>query len=261
MVHLRFLVAAMAVITVAILAIGGSGGAAPLVSARHTQATQMTVWDGVYTSDQAARGRDVYVSHCSSCHLADLGGSAEARPLVGDGFMLDWREDNLNSLFNRVRTLMPFDDPATLEAGAYLDSIAYILQANEFPAGNRELTVEGLADIQIQSREGPGLVPSFALVRVVGCLARSAGNGWVLSRSTVAVRTDDPSVSSSEELGRIAAEPLGARTFALMSVYPDPSPHAGHTMEAKGFLIRGADGAGDSVNVSTLGMVSPTCEP
>ena len=174
MVHLRFLVVAVAVITVAILAIGGSGGAAPLVSARHTQATQMTVWDGVYTSDQAARGRDVYVSHCSSCHLADLGGSAEARPLVGDGFMLDWREDNLNSLFNRVRTLMPFDDPATLEDVAYLDSIAYILQANEFPAGSRELTVEGLADIQIQSREGPGLVPSFALVRVVGCLARPA---------------------------------------------------------------------------------------
>ncbi len=48
-----------------------------------SQDSRTTVWDGVYTADQAARGKVVYDSHCSSCHLADLGGSLEVRPLAG----------------------------------------------------------------------------------------------------------------------------------------------------------------------------------
>ena len=219
----------------------------------------MTVWDGVYTADQAARGKVVYDSHCSSCHLADLGGSQEARPLAGDRFMEDWREDTLHSLFTRIRSLMPFDDPATLGDEAYLDSVAYILQFNGFPAGTRELRPDGLADIRIEGREGPASVPSFALVQVVGCLTRGADNSWSLTRSTEAVRTRDPSASTADELLARVAEPLGAQTFTLMNAYPDPVPHAGHKMEAKGFLIRGPDE--DRINVSTLGMVAPVCQP
>ena len=44
-----------------------------------------------------------------------------------------------------------------------------------------------------------------------------------------------------------------------MAVYPDPAAHAGHVMEAKGFLIRSPDG--DRINVSTLGMVAAACGP
>ena len=227
-------------------------------SAQASQQSRTTVWDGVYTEDQAARGEAVYDNHCSACHLADLGGSLEARPLAGDRFMEDWREDTLDTLFTRIRTLMPFDNPATLSDAAYLDSVAYILQFNGFPAGRLELTAEGLADVQIEGRDGPEQVPSFALVKVVGCLTQGA-DGWILARSTDAVRTSDPSSSAADELEALEAEPLGARTFVLMSVYPDPTSHAGHKMEAKGFLIRDPDG--DRINVSTLGMVAPACHP
>ena len=258
-VHSRLTVAGLMVPALLTLMMGRPGGASLAVGVRASQATYTTVWDGVYTTDQAARGEAAYDNHCSSCHLPDLRGSAEARPLAGDAFMLDWREDNLNSLFTRIRTLMPFDDPATLGESTYLDSVAYILQVNGFPAGSRELTVGSLAEVRIEARDGPGQVPSFALVRVVGCLTRAADNSWVLNQSTAAVRTNDPSGSSDGELSRLAAQPLGTRSFALMSVYPDPTPHAGHMMEAKGFLVRGTDGAADSVNVSTLGMISTTC--
>ena len=44
-----------------------------------------------------------------------------------------------------------------------------------------------------------------------------------------------------------------------MAVYPDPAAHAGHRMEAKGFLIRSPDG--NRINVSTLGMVGAACGP
>ena len=91
-----------------------------------------TVWDGVYTAGQAARGKVVYDTSCGACHLPDMSGSDEARPLAGERFMQDWREDTLHTLFVRIRNLMPFDEPATLSADAYLDSVAYILEFNGF---------------------------------------------------------------------------------------------------------------------------------
>ena len=217
-----------------------------------------TVWDGVYTAEQAARGKVVYDSSCGACHLPDMSGSDEARPLAGDRFMQDWREDTLHTLFVRIRNLMPFNEPATLTEDAYLDSVAYILEFNGFPPGDRELLPDGLADIRIEGREGPAEVPSFALVQVVGCLTEDAG-GWLLTNSTRAVRTRDPSASTEDELSALGARRPGTRTFALMNVYPNPASHAGHRMAVKGFLIR--DPAGDRINVSSLGMVAAACAP
>ena len=202
------------------------------------QDDRVTVWDGIYTAGQAARGKAVYDSHCAACHGSDLSGSSEARPLAGERFMQDWREDNVNSLFTRIRRLMPFDDPATLSDAAYLDSVAYI---------------------RIEGRDGPGPVPSFALVQVIGCLSRGPDGDWMLTRSTAAARTRDPAGSPPEELEGFAAQALGDRTFTLMSAYPDPAAHAGHRMEAKGFLIRNPDG--DRINLSSLAMISPACAP
>ncbi len=232
---------------------------ASAAAAAGVQESRTTVWDGVYTAEQAARGETVYASHCSSCHQADFSGTEEASPLSGDAFMQAWREDTVGNLYTRVRNLMPFDEPASLGDGAYLDSVAYLLQANGFPAGSRELTASGAADVRIEAEDGPGEVPSFALVQVVGCLARGDDATWVLTGATRAVRTDDPSESSPEALAALAGRPPGDRTFELMAVYPDPAAHAGHTMEAKGFLIRSP--AGDRINVSTLGMVADACGP
>ena len=241
-------------LTVVLLSLAGAVGPAGA-----TQENRTTVWDGVYTAEQAARGEAVYESHCSSCHQADFRGTEEASALAGDAFMEAWREDSVGNLYTRVRNLMPFDEPATLSDAAYLDSVAYLLQVNGFPAGPRELTAAGAADIRIEDEDGPGEVPSFALVRVVGCLARGDDTGWVLTEATRAVRTEDPSESSAEALAALADESLGTRTFELMAVYPDPAAHAGHRMEAKGFLIRSPDG--NRINVSTLGMVGAACGP
>ena len=234
--------------------------AVPLGGPPEAQAGQeeerTTVWDGVYTAEQAARGKIVYDRNCGACHLPDMSGSDEARPLAGERFMQDWREDTVHTLFTRIRNLMPFDEPATLGEQAYLDSVAYILEFNGFPPGDRELTPDGLADLRIEGREGPAEVPSFALVQVVGCLTED-GAGWRLTNATRAVRTRDPSAATEDELGALGARPPGTRTFGLMNVYPDPSAHAGHRMAVKGFLIR--DPAGDRINVSSLGMVAAAC--
>ena len=246
---------------VAALAIATAGAAATSPAPAGTaQDAQRTVWDGVYSEAQAERGRVAYARHCASCHAADLSGSLEARPLAGPRFMQDWSEDTVHTLYTRVRDLMPFDDPATLTDDVYLDSVAYILQYNGFPAGEADLDPERLAGIRIQGRDGPGPVPSFALVQVVGCLTAAAGGDWMLTGSTEAVRTRDPAASDAEALAALAEEGAsGTATFSLMSVYPDPAEHAGHRMEVKGFLIRRPDG--DRINVSSLAMVAPACDP
>ena len=235
------------------------GSVATLPGPAAAQDGARTVWDGVYSDEQAERGRTAYARHCASCHAADLSGSLEARPLAGARFMQDWSEDTVDTLYTRVRNLMPFDDPATLPDDIYLDSVAFILQYNGFPAGELDLDPERLADVRIQGRDGPGPVPSFSLVQVIGCLAADPDGDWRLTHSTRAVRTRDPAASDAEALAALAARPAGSATFSLMSVYPDPAEHAGHRMEVKGFLIR--DPGGDRINVSALAMVAPACDP
>ena len=70
-----------------------------------------TVWDGVYTADQATRGRTAYSQHCVTCHKPDLLGIEGA--MNGEPFIERRREDNLETLFLDMRATMP---QATLPA-------------------------------------------------------------------------------------------------------------------------------------------------
>jgi mono/diheme cytochrome c family protein len=36
--------------------------------------TQRTIWDGVYSEEQAKRGEQLYGEHCARCHGEGLGG-------------------------------------------------------------------------------------------------------------------------------------------------------------------------------------------
>ena len=49
-----------------------------------------SVWDGVYTAEQAKRGQPLYVKACGSCHAGDLSGGESAPPLAGGEFMSNW---------------------------------------------------------------------------------------------------------------------------------------------------------------------------
>lgn len=98
-----------------------------------------TVWDGVYTEAQATRGGSIYVQQCSQCHGVDLAGMDEAPPLNGGLFMSNWNGLTLGDLFERVRITMPLDNPDRVGREEKVDVIAYVLQANKFPAGTTEL--------------------------------------------------------------------------------------------------------------------------
>jgi S-disulfanyl-L-cysteine oxidoreductase SoxD len=100
---------------------------------------QKTTMDGVYTADQATRGKAQYTQACANCHMDDLSGSGQALPLAGDAFTETWEGQSVNDLFDLIHNTMPQDKPGTLTPDATVDVIAYLLQYNKFPAGSDEL--------------------------------------------------------------------------------------------------------------------------
>lgn len=113
------------------------------------QAPQRTVWDGVYSAEQAARGAALYVQHCSLCHGPTLAG-ADGPPLTGVEFTGNWNGLTLGDLYERVRTSMPPDDPGKLSAQEKADVIAHILNTARFPAGMTDLPRDAQVLMQIR---------------------------------------------------------------------------------------------------------------
>ena len=131
-----------------------------------------TVWDGVYTADQATRGQAAYAQYCVACHKADLLGIEGA--MKGEPFMERRREDNLETLFLDMKATMPRGKPGSLPDQTYSDIISYLLQNNDMPAGAVELKRDSLDKVQLVGTDGPQPVPNFAPVLTVGCRSKAA---------------------------------------------------------------------------------------
>jgi hypothetical protein len=117
--------------------------------------TTKSVWDGVYTTDQAKRGQPIYIEKCASCHSSDLSGGESAPPLTGGQFMSNWDGLPVGDLFKRMRDSMPQNAPGSLSGQANADLLAFMFQVNGFPAGKTELDrqPEALAAIVIESQK------------------------------------------------------------------------------------------------------------
>src|SRR5581483_10542352 len=101
--------------------------------------TSRSVWDGVYTAEQAKHGADLYADQCASCHGLSLNGGEMAPPLTGGEFMSNWNGLTVVDLFYRIRTTMPANAAGTLNRDKTAEILANILSVNGFPAGPMEL--------------------------------------------------------------------------------------------------------------------------
>ena len=101
-----------------------------------------TVWDGVFTEEQAKRGGGFYHQSCSNCHGEGLEGADTAPALVGGAFTSNWNGTTVGDLFERIRVSMPADRPGTLNRQQIADIVSFILSSNAFPAGDTELPRE-----------------------------------------------------------------------------------------------------------------------
>jgi mono/diheme cytochrome c family protein len=219
-----------------------------LIATAQTSAPRRTVWDGVYTEAQAARGITAFGQSCSGCHALAAVGKA---PLVGDPFWKSFAQKTVGDLLEFVSANMPNGNPRSLSEATYGDIVALMLKSNGFPAGNTELRRDTIANTQIVQKDGRTELPSDALARVVGCLARSGGD-WVVTKATNPERAESVSPGVDD-----ATRPLGSRTIPLKFVVTHLDPLAGSRVAVSGLLI-GAGGA-DGINVTTVNRVGGKC--
>ena len=118
--------------------------------------------DGVYTQEQAIRGEAQFNRNCAYCHTVDRGpmspdaaksrrgfvvGDVRAVINLGGDFLLRRTYDGrrlyptVYYLFNRLES-MPSNDVASIGQTARTDITAFLLQANGFPPGPKELPVD-----------------------------------------------------------------------------------------------------------------------
>ena len=89
---------------------------------------------GVYTVEQAGRGREVFANICQGCH--NIGSQS------GEAFAKRWRGVILSELFRVMTDTMPKDDPGSLSLQERVDVVAYMLKINDLAAGSAELPAD-----------------------------------------------------------------------------------------------------------------------
>ncbi len=106
-----------------------------------------TVWDGVYTDDQAIRGKASFEQNCAGCH--------EIGEFYGKPFMDLWGKRTAFDLFDLISTDMPKDAPGSLNKQAYAEIEAFMFKANSFPSGKTDLPSDAAAlkEIQIEPKK------------------------------------------------------------------------------------------------------------
>ncbi len=125
-----------------VLALGLAVLAAAAFGMTPAAAQERTINDGVYTSAQAASGRESYREHCAACHATNLMGGEMAPGLVGPDFVGGWSGETLWEFADYTNATMPQDAPGRLTADELNDIIAFILESNEYPAGSDALAID-----------------------------------------------------------------------------------------------------------------------
>lgn len=132
----------------------------PILDTMETAGELTSVWDGVYTQDQAERGLRAYLP-CGTCHGRRLNGAPNdpdmpsSPPLARAPFLRNWDGKTVATLFEYTRATMPQNNPGFMTDQQYIDVIAYMLSQSGMPAGQEELPPDpaSLSRIVIQQEK------------------------------------------------------------------------------------------------------------
>ncbi len=133
-----------------------------------TAAGGKSVWKGVYTEAQAARGESEQQNNCAACHGTEK--------YSGEAFTTAWVGRTAFDLFDQIKTTMPDDNPGGLSVQQYTDVVAYIFKINGMPAGTDSLSSdpEALRMIKIDAKPAGETALRRSSPRAVAASHRSA---------------------------------------------------------------------------------------
>jgi hypothetical protein len=145
---------------------------------------------GVYTPDQAVKGREVFNSNCLGCHTTATH--------QGPAFQNKWFGRPLFDLYDYVSQAMPKAAPGSLTEDEYVWVTAYILRLNGMPPGRTELSPEPawLKSVRVDSNgKASGAPESPASMMFSQVLFSSAPRGSQYIRAHASrhrARTENP---------------------------------------------------------------------
>lgn len=127
--------AVLAGVAVVVAVAGGSAG----------WAAGPTTNDGIYTADQAAKGKAKYDEVCASCHQPSKFSGAEFSRAFGGKPLVE---------IDAAMAEMPMDNPGSLKRDEVASLIAFFLEMNKYPAGTTPLSgeVDALKAIMVAPR-------------------------------------------------------------------------------------------------------------
>jgi alcohol dehydrogenase (cytochrome c) len=189
----------------------------PVVIAFVLSASAMTGQpSGSFTEAQAQRGQNLYEKRCASCHGGGLaGGSAAA--LAGSQFMAKRGQGKhtVDELYYITRTQMPYGAAGTMTRQQYIDVVAYILKANGYGAGSRELTGDS------------------ATLKKIGIRPQSAGKSAAVENTATTVAK--PDTATTHNLRPMTASPTQQELDAAQSNATD-WVHTNHDYAGQRFI-------------------------
>ena len=132
-----------------------SADPATIPSTVPTPAPSRSVLDGVYSTEQVARGEKAYFSSCARCHGDNLLGNDDASALVDNDFLGHWYGKSVGNLVDLTWKKMPTDGPGKLSRKQCTDMAAYLLNQNGYPVGKSDLVSDAdvLKNILIEAKK------------------------------------------------------------------------------------------------------------
>jgi mono/diheme cytochrome c family protein len=115
----------------------------PLAMVALAATSSTSIWDGVFSAEQVARGKKAYDISCADCHGENLEGDGKKSPaLKGETFFKEWTRKSVHKLVDQTWRTMPPEEPKTLSKALCADVTAFVLAENGFPAGKKEITAD-----------------------------------------------------------------------------------------------------------------------
>jgi mono/diheme cytochrome c family protein len=129
----------------------GTGGGAPATANGASGSASVS-----FTADQVARGSDIYADRCVQCHGDTLdNGEFGGAPLNGSYFKKHWAGGSVAALVAYMKAKMPPDRPGSLTDQSYAELAAFLLDANDYPKGDKELPSDTPSQQKLSLKRGP----------------------------------------------------------------------------------------------------------
>lgn len=103
----------------------------------------------LYTDDQAAAGKQVFLDKCAMCHGPNLEGRA-GPALKGGTFATAQAHFTVGDVFKIVSQNMPAPAPGTLAHEDYVNIMSFLLQQNGYPSGATPLEFDNAAKSKVK---------------------------------------------------------------------------------------------------------------